>query len=81
MSKAEQPRRARPIEGDARVVRKVGSMGYTVEVWARGDWRYVEWCVTLRGAKRMARRASDRATGKRNHRVVWRLPVNTGGDR
>lgn len=81
MSKAEQLRRNRPTEGDVRVVRKVGSMGYTVEVWTRGDWRHVEWCLTLRGAKRVARRASDRATGKRRDRVVWRLPVSSGGDR
>lgn len=81
MSSAERLRKNRPTEGDARVIRKVGSIGYDVEVWIQGDWRHIEWCLTLRGAKRVARRASDRATGKRKDRVVWRLPVGSGDDR
>lgn len=70
--------------GDIQVVRKWGRSGYYVEVWdpATG-WSHVEWCLTKRGARRVARKAHKRATDQTVDQVVWTLTTvsSDGGER
>lgn len=62
-------------DGDVQVVRRWGRSGYYVEVWTSCShgWSHVEWCLTRWGARRVARKAHQRATGQTIDQVVWTL--------